>query len=497
MRDAAADGSYNLPRLEGSWHRTPFAGVVMVHMTRIPNVDATDPVALTAAEIEGRRQVREYHRFLRDRVPGFENSVVVGTSPSIGVRESRRVIGDYQLTRSDVLEARRFDDEIALCGAPIEDHGAGGGTEWQYVAGGAAYGIPYRALLPKGLDGMLVAGRCFSSTHDAHASARSMATCMAMGQAAGTAAALAVSGNCLPRDVPADTLRRTTARQRCDPRPVSDLRSGPVAQAIRRHRLIIVLRRIEPQDKLLALVDELADAGARAFEITFDSLSAAVDIRAVRARLDQRADGSFIVGAGTVLTREHLDAARGAGADFGVAPVVDLDIVRAATDAGLPFIPGGMTPTEMHGAWSAGATFVKLFPASAVGPQFIREIHGPFREIEIIPTGGSRCDRTRSRSSTRARPRWESAALSSGCPSTNAARSFARYPPALSLVYRFRGRATLRRQDDPRHRLDGDRGRSGSRTRRRRCQCLRHLTDCRSRRQPGRVARRPRGRCRL
>jgi hypothetical protein len=207
MRSAAGSGAYALPRLEGSWHRTPFAGVVMVHMTRIPNVDATDPVALTAAEIEGRRQVREYHRFLRDRVPGFEDSVVVGTSPSIGVRESRRVIGDYQLTRSDVLSARRFDDEIALCGAPIEDHGEGGGTEWQYVPGGAAYGIPYRALLPRGLDGLLVAGRCFSSTHDAHASARSMATCMAMGQAAGIAAALAASGNCLPRDVPADVLR--------------------------------------------------------------------------------------------------------------------------------------------------------------------------------------------------------------------------------------------------------------------------------------------------
>jgi FAD dependent oxidoreductase len=207
MREAAADGSYAMPRLEGSWHRTPFAGVVMVHMTRIPNVDATDPVALTAAEIEGRKQVREYHRFLCDRVPGFEDSVVVGTSPSIGVRESRRVIGDYQLTRDDVLTARRFDDEIALCGAPIEDHGTSGGTEWQYVPGGAAYGIPYRALLPLGVDGMLVAGRCFSSTHDAHASARSMATCMAMGQAVGTAAALAASGNCLPRDVPADTLR--------------------------------------------------------------------------------------------------------------------------------------------------------------------------------------------------------------------------------------------------------------------------------------------------
>ena len=207
MRDAAASGDYRLPRLEGSWHRTPFDGVVMVHMTRIPNVDATDPVALTRAELEGRRQVREYHRFLRERVAGFEKSVVVGTSPSIGVRESRRVVGDYQLTRSDVLGARRFEDEIALCGAPIEDHGAGGGTEWRYVAGGAVYGIPYRCLLPAGVDALLVAGRCFSSTHDAHASARSMATCMAMGQAAGTAAALAVAGSCAPRELSPRALR--------------------------------------------------------------------------------------------------------------------------------------------------------------------------------------------------------------------------------------------------------------------------------------------------
>jgi hypothetical protein len=207
MREAAADGGYALPRLEGSWHRTPFEGVVMIHMTRIPRVDATDPVALTDAELEGRRQVREYHRFLRDRVPGFERSVVVGTSPSIGVRESRRVIGDYQLTREDVLSARRFADEIALCGAPIEDHHAGGDTEWRYVEGGGVYGIPYRSLLPAGLDSLLVAGRCFSATHDAHASARSMATCMAMGQAAGTAAAMAAAAGVTPRRVSADELR--------------------------------------------------------------------------------------------------------------------------------------------------------------------------------------------------------------------------------------------------------------------------------------------------
>ena len=207
MHRAAESGDYTLPRLEGSWHRTPHAGVVTVHMTRIPNVDATDPEQLTHAEIEGRRQVREYHRFLRDKVPGFEHSVLVATSPAIGVRESRRVIGDYRLTRDDVLNARRFEDEIALCGAPIEDHASGPDTRWTYVPRSGVYGIPYRCLLPEGVEGMLVAGRCFSATHDAHASARSMATCMAMGQAAGTAAAMAVKSHDTPRTVDPAALR--------------------------------------------------------------------------------------------------------------------------------------------------------------------------------------------------------------------------------------------------------------------------------------------------
>jgi hypothetical protein len=180
-------------------------------MTRIPNVDATDPEQLTRAEVEGRRQVQEYHRFLRDRVPGFERSVIVATSPAIGVRESRRVHGDHRLTREDVLGGRRFEDEIALCGAPIEDHGAGGDTAWEYVGDGGVYGIPYRSLLPLGVEGLLVAGRCFSATHDAHASARSMATCMAMGQAAGTAAVVAAAGGTVPRAVPVGVLRERLA----------------------------------------------------------------------------------------------------------------------------------------------------------------------------------------------------------------------------------------------------------------------------------------------
>lgn len=211
MRKAAESGLYRLPRLEGSWHRTPHPGVVTVHMTRVPNVDATDPRQLTRAELEGRRQVQEYHRFLRDLVPGFERSVLVATSPGIGIRESRRVIGDYRLTREDVLGARRFADEIALCGAPIEDHMAGTDTRWTYVPESGVYGIPYRCLVPSAVEGMLVAGRCFSASHDAHASARSMATCMAMGQAAGTAAALAVVSGTTPRSLDPEALRMCLA----------------------------------------------------------------------------------------------------------------------------------------------------------------------------------------------------------------------------------------------------------------------------------------------
>jgi succinate dehydrogenase/fumarate reductase flavoprotein subunit len=129
------------------------------------------------------------------------------------VRESRRIFGDYRLTRDDVLSGRRYPDEVAMCGAPIEDHGAGASTAWHYVPRGGVYSIPYRCLLPAGVEGLLVAGRCFSATHDAHASARSMATCMAMGQAAGTAAAMAAARSVPPRAVSGEELRQRLLEQ--------------------------------------------------------------------------------------------------------------------------------------------------------------------------------------------------------------------------------------------------------------------------------------------
>jgi len=201
MAEAASSNEYHLPRLEGSVHITPYPGIMATNMVRMQLEDPTDPIQLSAAEIEGRRQALEYYRFMRDRVPGYRQSVLLNFSSYLGVRESRRIIGDYWLTREDVLNVQKFADAIAMCGAPIEEHHAGSDTHWEYLPEGAAYDIPYRCLLPKGVEGLLVAGRCLSASHDAHASVRSMGQCMAMGQAAGLAAAQAASKVVLPREI--------------------------------------------------------------------------------------------------------------------------------------------------------------------------------------------------------------------------------------------------------------------------------------------------------
>ncbi len=151
-----------------------------------------DPFFLTESEIAGRAQATEYARFLVDKVPGYENSSLYGFSTLIGVRETRRVYGDYRVEKEDVLQARQFDDQVALCGAPIEDHHSGDGTNWVYLPEGSAVGIPLRSLIVKDSINTMVIGRCFSATHDAHASIRSMAQCMAMGVAAGVSASLVI-----------------------------------------------------------------------------------------------------------------------------------------------------------------------------------------------------------------------------------------------------------------------------------------------------------------
>lgn len=201
MARAAESGSYDLPRREGSVHITPLEGVMATILTRVIPTDATRPEELTRAEIEGRRQALEYERFLREQIPGYQAARIVAFSTQIGVRETRRVYGEYRLTREDVLSARKFDDVIGLCGAPIEDHHGGQDTQWVYLEEGETVDIPYRTLVPQKIDSLLVAGRCFSATHDAHASVRSMAQCMAMGQAAGCAAAICAADRSDPREI--------------------------------------------------------------------------------------------------------------------------------------------------------------------------------------------------------------------------------------------------------------------------------------------------------
>ena len=231
----AANAGYDLPRREGSDHVTPTEGITATVMTRLPAttrddtdalIDTTDPWFLTDAEIAGRRQALEYARFLVERVPGYQLASLVAMGTRLGVRETRRVHGDARLTREDVLSARRFDDQIGLCGAPIEDHRAGADTRWTYLPDGAAVGIPFGTLVVRDAANVLVAGRCFSATHDAHASVRSIAQCIAMGQAAGTAAALATSGG---RDGTVRAVDIATLRERLA--EAGAILESPLAQA--------------------------------------------------------------------------------------------------------------------------------------------------------------------------------------------------------------------------------------------------------------------------
>ena len=200
MAMAVETGQFPLPRKAGSIHRMNAEGCISTVAVRVAGMDPLDPEQMTGAEREGRRQAFLYEDFLRVAVPGFERSNIIGLSHQIGVRETRRVNGAYRLTRDDCLSVARFEDCALLCGAPIEDHREGvqgqAETAWAYIPEGDAYDVPYRCLVPENEEIVWVAGRCFSATHDAHASCRSMGQTMSMGQVVGTAAALSLKLGC-------------------------------------------------------------------------------------------------------------------------------------------------------------------------------------------------------------------------------------------------------------------------------------------------------------
>lgn len=173
-------------------------GEVVFNNPYVLRVDGTQPDDLTRAQMEGRRYVFEIADFLKKYVTGFQNAYVSAIASLVGVRETRRIIGDYVLTAEDILSGRRFPDAIARNQAPIDLHSYDGSRTDETKGGLNAQAppdfneIPYRCLRPRGLEGILIAGRCLSSTREANSALRVTGNCFALGQAAGTAAAMAV-----------------------------------------------------------------------------------------------------------------------------------------------------------------------------------------------------------------------------------------------------------------------------------------------------------------
>ena len=168
------------------------AGMLHFNSTRIVRKNPVNAFDITEAEIEAREQVFELYGFLRDHIDGFQNSRMVMTAPQIGVRESRKIEGEYVLNQDDLVSCVKFGDSIAAGNYDIDIHNPeGSGTSHYYFKDGEYYTIPYRCLIPKGSRNLLVAGRCVSATHEAQASIRIMPIVCCLGEAAGTAAAAA------------------------------------------------------------------------------------------------------------------------------------------------------------------------------------------------------------------------------------------------------------------------------------------------------------------
>ena len=175
-------------------------GEVWINMTRVAGTDGTDARSLTAGEIEARSQIEDINIYLKNYVPGFEKSYFAKTAPFLGIRETRRIVGHYTMTQEDVLGCRHFDDSIAVASYPIDIHRPGD-EGCTLIWCGDCYDIPYRSLLPQKVKNLIVAGRCISTTHEAMGAIRVMATCMAMGEAAGRAAKQAVRAGIAPAEV--------------------------------------------------------------------------------------------------------------------------------------------------------------------------------------------------------------------------------------------------------------------------------------------------------
>lgn len=195
---AKAKGRFPIDRDRLLFFGLPRESEVSVNTLRVSRVLGTDPRDLSRAEVELRSQVPWLVSFFKENIPGFANSYLLETAAQIGVRETRHIVGDYTLTAQDVFSQRKFEDTIAHASYPMDIHSPDGSgmklIDPRKNNPESFYQIPYRCMVPQGVENLLVTGRCISAEHEASASARISATCMALGEAAGRAAGLLKSG---------------------------------------------------------------------------------------------------------------------------------------------------------------------------------------------------------------------------------------------------------------------------------------------------------------
>jgi hypothetical protein len=211
---AKASGEITCPRENVLKFRSVEKDTVHFNTTRIVKLSAIDGTQLSAAEIEGRRQVRQLLKLFQDRIPIFRNCRLYSIAPQIGVRESRRVRGRSYLVREDFLRGAKFPDGIARVTYPIDIHStSGSGTEIVHLPEGVWYEVPYGCLLPRDMDNLLMACRAISVSHSVHSSMRVIPPVCSIGQAAGTAAAMALAADCLPFELDGKELKADLIRQ--------------------------------------------------------------------------------------------------------------------------------------------------------------------------------------------------------------------------------------------------------------------------------------------
>ena len=194
-------------------HPTVHKGERQVNTTQANGVDSTKIEDLYPAELALRGQIDTLIRFFRENLPGYENCKYIASGTTTGIRESRRVVGEYLITAEELAAGKRFDDVVVHRGVFIVDihNPAGAGQAEEKIQYVVPYDLPYGCFVPKGVDGLMTAGRCISGTHRAHASYRVMSICMAMGQAVGVAAALCARQGCQPRELDVKALQKELA----------------------------------------------------------------------------------------------------------------------------------------------------------------------------------------------------------------------------------------------------------------------------------------------